>query len=233
MFYYRARWYDPVVGRFIGEDPIGFAAGDTNISRYVANQVTVATDPSGLNVLTKPPTPKVNVDQIVGPLDVLMGVYSTMPNSSYNQSSTDFINALAQLTNAPPENLNVQINWITAKPKSGYVAQMAAAIALAKTNTDPSFYLFFGHTNVGGDAQDFADFMNAYSKGNPNTSTYIGIYGCQSSSYFNAVGGNYQFPKIKPTNMPVSFQQMQTQSCKMLPQSSTSSIKTCKTAASL
>jgi RHS repeat-associated protein len=32
----RARWYDAVVGRWISEDPIGFAAGDTNLSRYVA-----------------------------------------------------------------------------------------------------------------------------------------------------------------------------------------------------
>ena len=48
LYAYRARWYDPVVGRFIGEDPIGFAAGDTNISRYVGNSVTNATDPSGL-----------------------------------------------------------------------------------------------------------------------------------------------------------------------------------------
>ena len=48
LFVYRARWSDPVVGRFISEDPIGFAAGDTNISRYVGNGVTNATDPSGL-----------------------------------------------------------------------------------------------------------------------------------------------------------------------------------------
>ena len=48
MYAYRARWYDPVVGRFISEDPIGFAAGDTNISRYVGNGATNATDPSGL-----------------------------------------------------------------------------------------------------------------------------------------------------------------------------------------
>jgi len=48
MYAYRARWYDPVVGRFISEDPIGFAAGDTNISRYVGNGVTNATDPGGL-----------------------------------------------------------------------------------------------------------------------------------------------------------------------------------------
>jgi RHS repeat-associated protein len=46
--YNRARWYDPAVGRWISEDPIGFAAGDTNVARYVSNSATTGVDPSGL-----------------------------------------------------------------------------------------------------------------------------------------------------------------------------------------
>jgi RHS repeat-associated protein len=45
--YYRARYYDPQVGRFISVDPMGFGAGDTNLYRYVGNNSTNATDPSG------------------------------------------------------------------------------------------------------------------------------------------------------------------------------------------
>ena len=41
------RWYDPTVGRWLSEDPIGFAAGDSNLNRYVGNASTVATDPTG------------------------------------------------------------------------------------------------------------------------------------------------------------------------------------------
>jgi RHS repeat-associated protein len=48
--YYRARYYDSAVGRFISEDPIGFAAGDSNIYRYVSNNVVNSIDPSGLEV---------------------------------------------------------------------------------------------------------------------------------------------------------------------------------------
>jgi RHS repeat-associated protein len=48
LYYYRARYYDPGMGRFISEDPIGFKAGDANIYRYVGNAATVATDPTGL-----------------------------------------------------------------------------------------------------------------------------------------------------------------------------------------
>jgi len=42
------RWYDASVGRWISEDPIGFAAGDANLYRYVGNSSTGFTDPSGL-----------------------------------------------------------------------------------------------------------------------------------------------------------------------------------------
>jgi RHS repeat-associated protein len=47
LYYYRARYYDPAVGRFVSEDPIGFSAGDTNLYRYVGNNATNYTDPSG------------------------------------------------------------------------------------------------------------------------------------------------------------------------------------------
>jgi RHS repeat-associated protein len=46
--YYRARYYDASVGRFISVDPMGFGAGDTNLYRYVGNNSTNATDPTGL-----------------------------------------------------------------------------------------------------------------------------------------------------------------------------------------
>ena len=48
LYFYRARYYDPEVGRFVGKDPIGFAGGDVNLYRYAnANPVNL-TDPMGL-----------------------------------------------------------------------------------------------------------------------------------------------------------------------------------------
>jgi len=45
--YSRARFYDPKLGRFISEDPIGFAGGDVNLYGYVYNNPQNLTDPSG------------------------------------------------------------------------------------------------------------------------------------------------------------------------------------------
>lgn len=42
------RWYDPNLGKWISQDPIGFDGGDANLYRYVGNRPTMATDPSGL-----------------------------------------------------------------------------------------------------------------------------------------------------------------------------------------
>jgi RHS repeat-associated protein len=42
------RWYSPKMGRFISQDPIGFAGGDANMYRYVGNSSPNGTDPSGL-----------------------------------------------------------------------------------------------------------------------------------------------------------------------------------------
>jgi RHS repeat-associated protein len=42
------RWYDSNTGRWLSEDPIGFRAGDANLYRYVGNEPTRYTDPSGL-----------------------------------------------------------------------------------------------------------------------------------------------------------------------------------------
>lgn len=45
--YSRARWYDPQIGRFISEDPIGFGGGDINLYGYVGNNPQNRIDPSG------------------------------------------------------------------------------------------------------------------------------------------------------------------------------------------
>jgi RHS repeat-associated protein len=48
LYYDHARYYDAAIGRFVSQDPMGFAAGDTNVYRYVGNAPTDDTDTSGL-----------------------------------------------------------------------------------------------------------------------------------------------------------------------------------------
>jgi len=53
LYYYRARYYDPQVGRFLSEDPIGFRAG-INMFEYVHNNPTNSIDPSGKQAQKSP-----------------------------------------------------------------------------------------------------------------------------------------------------------------------------------
>jgi RHS repeat-associated protein len=50
LYYYRARYYDPGLGRFSSEDPLGFGAGP-NFYAYVLNNPVKFKDPFGLDVL--------------------------------------------------------------------------------------------------------------------------------------------------------------------------------------
>ncbi|MGH9966426.1 MAG: RHS repeat domain-containing protein [Pyrinomonadaceae bacterium] len=49
QLYYRARFYDPQLGRFISEDPIGFGGGDVNLYGYVWQNPLGYRDPLGLD----------------------------------------------------------------------------------------------------------------------------------------------------------------------------------------
>ena len=48
LYYYRVRYYSPVTGRFISEDPIGFGGG-INVYAYVGSSPIDFIDPFGLD----------------------------------------------------------------------------------------------------------------------------------------------------------------------------------------
>jgi len=54
IYEYRARYYDPTVGRFASEDPIGFKSG-IDFYTYVRNDPTDLLDPLGLSPTPLPP----------------------------------------------------------------------------------------------------------------------------------------------------------------------------------
>jgi len=48
LFYYRARYYSPLLQRFVSEDPLRYSGPDMNLYEYVANDPLNGTDPFGL-----------------------------------------------------------------------------------------------------------------------------------------------------------------------------------------
>jgi RHS repeat-associated protein len=52
LYFNRARYYDPALGRFVSEDPIGLSGG-LNLYAYAANEPVGSRDPMGLRECTK------------------------------------------------------------------------------------------------------------------------------------------------------------------------------------
>jgi len=65
LYFYRARYYDPSIGRFLSEDPLGFDEG-TNFYPYAGNSPINFNDPFGLYTLkpkkhpVPPPSPQLD-----------------------------------------------------------------------------------------------------------------------------------------------------------------------------
>jgi RHS repeat-associated protein len=51
LYYFRARYYSPVYGRFISEDPLDFESGDVNLYAYAGDSPTNWNDPLGMDWL--------------------------------------------------------------------------------------------------------------------------------------------------------------------------------------
>lgn len=68
LYYYRARYYDPTIGRFLSEDPIGLYGGDINFYAYVRNNPTTYIDPFGREIVIPFPEPLVIPRPIPVPL---------------------------------------------------------------------------------------------------------------------------------------------------------------------
>jgi len=100
LYYYRARYYDPEIGRFILEDPIGFEAGDTNLYRYVENSPLDTVDPLGLRGLVLAQTRMIFYDDngrtFTNNIQDVIEAYQRNPDVSIN-----FDNTLAFITYFP------------------------------------------------------------------------------------------------------------------------------------
>jgi len=81
LYYYRARMYDPNLGRFLQPDPIGVAGG-MNLYRYVGNSPTAGVDPWGLER---------DVNSFFGPSEPSTPVNSSDSEKPFWQSNGNYL----------------------------------------------------------------------------------------------------------------------------------------------
>jgi len=88
LYYYRARYYDPKIGRFISKDPIGFAGGDVNLYAYVLNNPINRIDPFGLDWRDVP--------------GALYKAITVGAKAGYNASTSAYTATVNMAINGPP-----------------------------------------------------------------------------------------------------------------------------------
>ncbi len=85
LYFYRARYYDPQIGRFLGEDPIQFDGG-FDFYTYADNDPTLFIDPLGLQNQTPPAKPPVPPVPHPGTQSFIGGTASAFKGTGYWQS---------------------------------------------------------------------------------------------------------------------------------------------------
>jgi RHS repeat-associated protein len=128
LYYERARWYDPRLGRFILEDPLSFNAGDTNLNRYVRNSPANGRDPSG---------------------------YDGTPNTYSACANGNMVAATPWTGNSGISSYNANMSWMF---QSAFYSNMPSAIAdtfvdgrafdCAHGSASQTLYTMFGWTEV-------------------------------------------------------------------------------------
>ncbi len=84
-YYNRSRYYDPNIGRFLSQDPIGFLGRDLNLYRYVGNNPVQFRDPNGLapniNLLSSSQAPAASAlpsSSVVPVIDMTVGEFTVV-----------------------------------------------------------------------------------------------------------------------------------------------------------
>ena len=89
LYFDRARYYDPQLGRFISQDPMGYAGSGANLYAYCGDNPTDATDPSGM------------VDRPAKPFEYVPGAVNMRIGRPNRMRSSDLLQA-EMAANAQP-----------------------------------------------------------------------------------------------------------------------------------
>jgi RHS repeat-associated protein len=102
MYFFRARFMDPRLGRFISQDPLGVAASGLNLQAYVDNNPVGYTDPLGLE---KSDSNSASVKQLH---ETIIYIHGTWSNGSADTFPMSFIHTVQNYYDDPHAKF---FNW--------------------------------------------------------------------------------------------------------------------------
>jgi len=154
LHYYRARYYNATLGRFISEDPIGFLGGQANLYAYVGDDPIDFIDPLGL----KRYDPKACQTKVLNAVNSQFGINLTddniLPTSSLLPQQGGQVNVDIGINSGlSPAQFNVIQPGRYAPPGvlgflTGYGPSLH--VVAEPTPLDPTA-LVFSNSNIGGE----------------------------------------------------------------------------------
>jgi len=164
LYYYRARYYDPMEGRFVSKDPIGLAGEDVNFYRYVGNDTINFIDPNGpLMSPSRMPSTAGLVGFENGSLQLTTVNYTNAPHQSLRECYCDNSSLISQAANGASLAAATVIiaSGGVATPEAGAVAMGANLVSYA--NAGVSYYVCGEQIKPSTITSFFGPFMKQYS----------------------------------------------------------------------
>jgi RHS repeat-associated protein len=122
VFHYKARVYDPALGRFLQTDPVGYKS-DVNLYAYVNGDPVDHQDPTGLTCSGKGENTSCQIDRVVTPKDRPLTKQESAQISAFNKAYTA---AVKTLQSDPGKTVGVTVGGKTFDAKAGDIAKSLA-----------------------------------------------------------------------------------------------------------
>jgi len=206
LYFYRGRYYSPLLGRFISQDPLGLAGSGPNLYAYTGNSPTNFSDPFGLQTVTTGPTTTPYAGNPSGAQveEALQSVKNATQAAEAAQAAPSLLQSLEgpsafALATADAQLLVAEIQTVTAinGENAAYDAEWQSVAAynqaiLAHPRPLPLAGRYTGGKppNAGGggnddddcnkerrNARDFCSDLEAMPRNSPEWKNYINIWG--------------------------------------------------------
>jgi RHS repeat-associated protein len=180
------RWLQLSTGKWLSDDPIGFAAGDADLYRYVGNDPANYTDPSGLWKITRDPSSQ-TATAVSENRDTLDSLATTLGLNSSEFQKWLGGPATVKLDHAPGKS--VRSNMVAFADIEKYTSSGTNAIAPGQTFTIPNTVAFvWAGDSLGGLGQWAVDWNDeiAYAK---KLGFYVVEYDASTTSAADTLAG--------------------------------------------